>query len=63
LGSRKATKKASVSTPAPKARATTKSRTKPRMRDSRVMPLTVARARRRFIEAMGTLRRAKRGEL
>src|SRR5574340_1522027 len=54
LGRRKATKKASVASPAPKVRAMTKSRTKPRMRDSRVMPLTVARARRRFIGDGGT---------
>ena len=44
-----ATKKASVAKPAPKVRAMTKSRTKPRMRESSVMPLTVARARRRFM--------------
>ena len=40
----KATKKASVASPAPKARAMTKSRTKPRILDSRVIPLTVASA-------------------
>src|SRR5690606_15495077 len=49
LGRRNATKKASVIIPAPKARAMTKSRTKPRMRDRSVMPLTVASARSRFI--------------
>ena len=45
----KATKKASVAMPAPKARAMTKSLTKPRMRDSSVMPLTVTKARSRFM--------------
>src|ERR1039458_504289 len=49
LGMRKATKNASVARPAPNRRAITASRTKPRMRDTRVMPPTVASARRRFI--------------
>ena len=49
LGSLKATKKASVANPAPKARAITKSRTKPRIREMRVIPLTVASARSRFM--------------
>src|SRR5437762_6554691 len=49
LGRRKATKKASVAIPAPKARAMKKSRAKPRMRLTNVRPLTVTRARRRFM--------------
>ena len=55
LGKRNATKKASVAIPAPKPWAMTKSRTKPSTRDNKVMPLTVARARRRFMEAIGIL--------
>src|SRR5438105_10328069 len=49
FGRRKATKKASVARPAPKARAMKKSRAKPRMRLTSVRPLTVTRARRRFM--------------
>src|SRR5471030_82608 len=49
LGIRKATKNASVASPAPNRRAITASRTKPRMRDTSVMALTVASARRRFM--------------
>ena len=49
FGSLKATMKASVIMPAPKMRAMTKSRTKPRTLETRVMPLTVARDLSRFI--------------
>ena len=49
LGILKATKKASVIIPAPKMRAMTASRTNPRMRESRVMLLTAARALSKFM--------------
>jgi hypothetical protein len=49
LGILKATKKASVSSPAPKMRAIRKSRTKPSTRLTMVRLLTVARTRRRFM--------------
>ena len=45
FGRRNATKKASVATPAPKARAITRSRRKPRIRLARVAVLTTAAAR------------------
>jgi len=45
----KATLKASIIAPAPKSRAQMKSRKKPRMRERNVRPLTVARARSRFM--------------
>jgi hypothetical protein len=48
LGMRKATKKASVSMPAPKIRAIITSRTKPRTRDIKVMLLTAAKALSKF---------------
>jgi hypothetical protein len=54
LGILKATKKASVTSPAPNTRAMARSRTKPRMRESSVMLLTVASALRRFIELEST---------
>ncbi len=50
LGMRKATQKASVMGPAPKARATRMSRTSPEIRDSRVKLLTVAAERNRLME-------------
>ena len=49
LGMRKATKKASVASPAPNTRAMKKSRTSPNTRDNSVMLLMVASARSRFI--------------
>src|SRR5688572_4147756 len=49
LGILKATKKASVARPAPKARAMMKSRTKPSTRLTMVRLLTAARARSRFM--------------
>ena len=49
LGMRNATKNASVVMPAPKLRAMTVSRTKPRMRDNSVMLLTWASALSKFI--------------
>ena len=49
FGMRKATKNASVASPAPKILAMKKSRTKPRIRETSVKLLTVARARSRFI--------------
>src|SRR5678816_503298 len=49
FGRRKATKNASVASPAPNARAMMKSRANPRMRLTNVRPLTVTRARRRFM--------------
>src|SRR5687768_13122043 len=55
LGSLKATKKASVTKPAPKTRAITRSRTKPRMREMSVMLLTVATALSRFMACRVTL--------
>ena len=52
FGNLKATKNASVAAPAPNARAMMASRAKPRMRDSKVIELTVARALSRFIESI-----------
>jgi len=52
LGSLKATKKASVMRPAPKARAIRRSRMKPVMRESRVKLLMVASALSRFMQAL-----------
>ncbi len=49
LGSLNATKKASVAASAPKLRAITKSRTKPRTRERKVKPLTVATERSRLM--------------
>src|SRR5258706_12960870 len=49
FGMRKATKKASVASPAPKILAMKKSRTKPSTLETSVKLLTVARARRRFM--------------
>src|SRR6476646_12190287 len=49
FGRRKATKNASVARPAPNDRAMMKSRAKPRMRLTKVKPLTVTKARRRFM--------------
>src|SRR3569832_2414719 len=56
MGILKATKKASVSMPAPKTRAMMVSRTNPRMRESRVMLLTAARALSRFMDGPGFAR-------
>jgi len=50
LGMRKATQKASVMGPAPKARATRMSRIRPEMRDSSVKLLTVAAERNRLMD-------------
>src|SRR5262249_32196307 len=49
FGRRKATTNASVARLAPNPRAMMKSRAKPRMRLTKVRPLTVTRARRRFM--------------
>ena len=54
FGSRKATKKASVAAPAPKARAMTRSRRKPRIRLASVAALTTAAARATARRAVGT---------
>src|SRR5690348_14492864 len=56
LGMRKATKNASVAAPAPKTQATSISRTNPRIRETRVMLLTVASALSRFMEGYVTRR-------
>jgi hypothetical protein len=61
LGSLKATTKASVATPAPNTRAMMASRAKPRMRDSKVMELTAARARRRFMGSDGGAEKTRHG--
>ena len=53
FGSRKATKKASVAAPAPKARAMTRSRRKPRIRLASVAALTTAAARATARRAVG----------
>ena len=52
LGSLNATKNASVAASAPKLRAMTKSRTKPRIREIKVKPLTVATERSRLIDEL-----------
>src|SRR6185503_12281785 len=57
FGKRNATKNASVARPAPNARAMMKSRAKPRMRLTRVRPLTLTRARRRFMLEFRPFRR------
>src|SRR5207342_3664615 len=62
LGMRKATKKASVSSPAPKMRAIKKSRMNPKTRLTVVKLLTVARARRRFMIKFAPFSRTLNGK-
>src|SRR6188768_4042842 len=57
LGRRKATSKASIAAPAPKKVALRLSRASPVMRETRVIPLTVVRVRRRFKGSEGGGRR------